>query len=159
LRLRLVGGPELDSWSHSSLLTRWVNWSGARGCGVMLTMSSRDRPNVCHVGSSRSPGAGWSGAPARSLRPLVRRSRWPRPVGGIQLRWIESVVDQLSSSGSKLIESSWAHVRVSWSPGRCWSSHAALLGRGGGASPPDRSWAVLSAGGPPGRPRPVVPGP
>jgi hypothetical protein len=93
------------------------------------------------------------------LRPLVRRSRWPRPVGGIQLRWIESVVDRLSSSGSKLFELSWAHVRVSWSPGRCWSSHAALLGRGGGASPPDRSWAVLSAGVPPGRLRACGPRP
>jgi hypothetical protein len=162
LRLRLVGGPELDSGSHPSLLTRWVNWGSARGCEVMLTKSSRDRPSVCHVSSGchRVPAVPAS-RPVR-LRPLVRRSRWPRPVGGIQLRWIESVVDRLSSSGSKLFELSWAHVRVSWSPGRCWSSHAALLGRGGGASPPDRSWAVLSAGDPPGRlkacgPRPLNP--
>ena len=67
LRLRLAGGPELDSGSQPSLLTRWVNWSGARGCGVMLTKSSRDRPSVCHVDSSGSPGAGCAGAPARKL--------------------------------------------------------------------------------------------
>jgi hypothetical protein len=52
---------------YSTLLTSWVNWSGARGCGVMLMKSSRDRPSVCHVDSSGSPGAGCAGAPARKL--------------------------------------------------------------------------------------------
>jgi hypothetical protein len=104
LHLPVAGGPELDSGSHPSLLTRWMNWSGARGCGVMLTKSSRDRPACA---TSAAVGHRVPAVPAPrpvSLRHHIQRLRRPRSVEGVQLRWIELVVGRLASSGSKLFK-------------------------------------------------------
>jgi hypothetical protein len=133
LRLRLAGGPELDSGSHPSLLTRWVNWSGARGCVVMLTKSSRDRPSACHVAAVGHRVPAEPAPRPVSLRHLVRRLRWPRSVGCLSLGGLSrlSTVCQARDPNS----SSWLGL-TSESPGVLGGAGAVMRPCLGGAAAP-----------------------